>query len=246
MKIKNLMALLAAAGLAWSARAAETNATLSAAVQALTDSTNYSWSTTSEMANSPFPAMTTKGKTEQAGFTLFSAEGPNGEIQAVKKGGKGVIKTEDGWQTAEEFRQNNQGGPGPGRGFAGRLLSAPTPAEDAGELLKGIVNIKAGADGVFSADLTEQAAKDEAGFFGRRGRSGQGAPGGFTPPEPKDAKGTVKFWVKNGVLSKIELNTSAKITFQDEDHDMDRTTTTEISDVDSTKLDVPAEAKNKL
>ena len=244
MKFKHLIVFAAAAGLAWSLRAADTNETLNAAVKALKEKANYSWNTTSEIADAPFPPRTTKGKTEKDGFTLITAEGPNGDIQAVKKGEKGVLKTDGDWQTAEEFRNSDQGGPGPGRGFVGRLLTELAPAADAEDLLKEIKDIKAGDDGVYSAELTASAAKDRAGFFGRRG--GQAAPGGFTPPEPKDAKGTVKFWVKDGVLTKIELKTSAKITFQEEEHDINRTATTEISEIGSTKVEVPEDAKKKL
>jgi hypothetical protein len=242
MNTKQIVSLLAVTALALSVRAAEPQATVADAVKALKDKANYSWSTTSEMANSQFPAMTTKAKTEKDGFTFLSSEGPNGEIQAVKKGTNGVVKTDDGWQTAAELRAGGQGGPG--RGFSGRLLTSLAPAEDAEELLKGVKELKAGDDGIFTADLTEQAAKDRASFLGRR-RGGQGG-GGSTPPEPKDAKGSVKFWVKDGVLTKLELKTSAKITFQGEERDMDRTSTTSISDIGSTKVEVPEDAKKKL
>ena len=244
MRIKHVVALLAAAGLVLSARAADTSETLSSAVKALKEKASYSWSTRSEMANSQFPAMTTKGKTEKDGFTFITSEGRNGEIQAVKKGTNGVVKTDEDWQTAAELQQGGQGGPG--RGFSGRLLTMLAPAEDAEELLTGLKEIKAGDDGVFTAELTEPAAKERAGFFSRRGRPGQAGPGGFTPPEPKDAKGTVKFWVKDGVLTKYELKTSAKMTFQEEERDVDRTSTTEISEVGSTKVEVPEDAKKKL
>ena len=48
------------------------------------------------------------------------------------------------------------------------------------------------------------------------------------------------------MLTKYELKTFAKITFQDEERDIDRTTTTEITDVGSTKVEVPEDAKKKL
>jgi hypothetical protein len=247
MKTKQIVSFLAVTAVALAIHAAEPLATVADAVKALKDKANYSWSTTSEMANSQFPAMTTKGQTEKEGFTFLSSEGPNGEIQAVKKGTNGVVKTDDGWQTAAELRAAGGQGGGPGRGFSGRLLNAAAPADDAEELLKGVTELKAGDDGLFTGDLTEQAAKDRASFFGRRrgGQGGQGG-GGFTPPEPKDAKGSVKFWVKDGVLSKLELHTTAKITFQGEERDIDRTTTTSISDIGSTKVEVPDDAKKKL
>ncbi len=240
-----ILAFLAISALGSCALAAEPKETVADAIKALKEKANYSWSTKTEMANSQFPAMVTKGKAEKDGFSLISSEGPNGEMQAVKKGDKGVVKTEEGWKTAEELRQGGQGGQGMGRMFSRRLLTAPAPVDDAGELLKGCKEVKAGEGGLFTAELTEQAAKDNASFFGRR-RPGQGAGGGFTPPEPKDAKGSVKFWVKDGVLVKYELKTSAKITFQEQDRDIDRTATTELSNIGSTKVEVTEEAKKKL
>jgi hypothetical protein len=245
MITKRIVSLLAVTALVCSAQAAEPKELVESAVKALKEKANYTWTTKSEIANSQFPAMTTKGKNEKDGFTLITAEGPNGEMQAVKKGDKGVVKTDEGWKTAEELRQGGQGG-GPGRGFSGRLLTALAPVEDVEELLKGVKELKAGENGVYSGDLTEQAAKDRASFFGRRRGTQGGGGGGFTPPEPKDAKGSVQFWIKDGALTKYELKTSAKITFQDEERDMDRTATTEISDVGSTKVEVPEDAKKKL
>lgn len=243
MKKRTVVSLsfIAITALAFSAGAADPKETVSGAVKALKEKGNYSWSSTSEMANSQFPATTTKGKTEKNGFTLITMEGQNGEMQAVKKGTNGVVKSEDGWKTAEESRQ---GGQGPGRGFGSRLLTTPVPADDFEALLGEIKELKAGSDNVYSADLTEQGAKSRSSF-GRRGSRGGGG-GGFTPPEPKDAKGSVKFWVKDGNLTKVELKTSSKITFQEEERLMERTTTTEISNVGSTKVEVAEDAKKKL
>src|SRR5208282_4926438 len=100
MKTKRIAVLLVAAVLALSVRAADVNETLGNAVKALKEKSNYSWSATTVIADAPFPPMTTKGKTDKDGLTLLTSEGQNGEIQAVKKGDKGVIKAEEGWQTA--------------------------------------------------------------------------------------------------------------------------------------------------
>ncbi len=246
MKTRNLIALCALAALILPAHAADPKESVSDAIKALTAKGNYSWNTSSEVANSQFPALTTKGKTEKDGFTFLTVEGRNGEIQAAKKGDKAVLKTDDGWKTAEELRQEGQG-QGRGRFARTRLLDAPSPATEALDLLKDAKELKAGEDGVFSSALTDEAAKDLAGFFGRRrGRGGQEGQGNNNRPEPKDAKGTVKFWVKDGVLVKFELKTSAKITFREEEREIDRTTTTAISDVGSTKVEVPEDAKKLL
>jgi len=84
---------------------------------------------------------------------------------------------------------------------------------------------------VVSDDLTDDGAKQIL----TRGRG-----------EGSDAKGSVKFWIKDGQLSKYEFKIQGKLSVNGNDVDVDRTTTTEIKDVGSTKVEVPDEAKKKL
>jgi hypothetical protein len=72
-----------------------------------------------------------------------------------------------------------------------------------------------------------------------RGPDGQG-------PDVKEAKGSVKFWVKDGALNKYEFKLKGKMDFGGNEFPNDRTTTVEIKDVNSTKVEVPEEAKKKL
>jgi hypothetical protein len=60
------------------------------------------------------------------------------------------------------------------------------------------------------------------------------------------AKGSVKFWLKDGALVKYEYKVKGAASFNGNDLDIDRTTTIEIKDVGTTKVDVPEEAKKKL
>ena len=69
---------------------------------------------------------------------------------------------------------------------------------------------------------------------------------GAEPPEVSDAKGSVKFWVKEGVLSKYEYKVQGKMSFNGNDVEINRTTTVSIKDAGSTKVEVPDEAKKKL
>jgi hypothetical protein len=69
---------------------------------------------------------------------------------------------------------------------------------------------------------------------------------GSNPPEVANAKGTVKFWLKDGVLIKLQTHVTGRVTAANQERDIDRSTTIEIKDVGSTKLDVPEEAKKKL
>jgi hypothetical protein len=61
-------------------------------------------------------------------------------------------------------------------------------------------------------------------------------------------KGTAKFWVKDGVLSKYETHVKGTMTFGQDNREVevDRTTAYEFTEVGSAKVDVPAEAKKKL
>ena len=70
--------------------------------------------------------------------------------------------------------------------------------------------------------------------------------GGGEGPAISGAKGSAKFWVKDGALTKYEFKVSGKMDFNGNEIDLDRTTTVEIKDVGTTKLDVPEDAKKKL
>ena len=73
-----------------------------------------------------------------------------------------------------------------------------------------------------------------------------GGRGGGNGPEISGAKGSVKFWVKDGMLSKYEIKVQGKVSFNGNDRDVDRTTTVEIKDSGSTKIQLPEDAKKKL
>ena len=65
----------------------------------------------------------TEGKTEKDGFTLLSMQRGDNTIEAVLKGEKGAVKTQDGWQSFEELRAQlaADGGQGGGQGRGGGI-----------------------------------------------------------------------------------------------------------------------------
>jgi hypothetical protein len=65
-------------------------------------------------------------------------------------------------------------------------------------------------------------------------------------PAASNAKGSVKFWLKDGGLLKYEFKVKGTVKFGDNDVDVDRATTVEIKDIGTTKVSVPDEAKKKL
>lgn len=203
---------------------------VAAAAKKLADADNYSWTSTTEGGFSA----TAEGKTQKDGLTQVKTTFGDNTVEVVLKGDKGALKTDDGWKTAAEVADQQ----GPQR-FVGRMIqNFKSPATQAKELAEKTADLKK-ADDAWAGDLTEEGAKGLM-TFGRRG-------GNNAAPTIANAKGTAKFWTAaDGQLKKFQYNVKGTITVNGEDRDVDRTTTVEIKDVGSTKVEVPAEAKAKL
>ena len=232
---KNLCFSLAlfAAGAVLAADASPKDDVTSAAA-ALGKQPNYAWRTTVEVGNnSRFKPGPTEGKTEKDGYTTFSMTFNDNTTEVVLHGTNAAVKTtDDGWQSAAEALQDNGGGFSPGQ-FAARLArNFKAPATQAAELATQTTELKAGANGI-SGDLTEAGAKELLTFRG----------GNATVTNPK---GTVTFWLADGKLLKFQTHVTGTVSFNGNDRDTDRTTTTEIKDIGSTKIEVPEDAKKKL
>ena len=116
------------------------------------------------------------------------------------------------------------------------MRNIKTPAVQAADLAAAAKDLKKEGD-AYSGDLTEEGAKTLLTFRPRGGGDG---------PTVSNAKGSVKFWLKDGELSKYEFKVTGKVSFNGNDRDVDRATTVEIKDVGTTKVNVPEEAKKKL
>ncbi len=195
------------------------------AAKKLAEKPNYSWKSTVVVPESAqFRPGPTEGKTEKDGFTWVSSSFGDNTTQFILKGGKAAITNPDGgWQSLAELDTEGGGG------FMGRMVkNFKAPTAQAIDLAEGAKELKKEGD-VYSADLTEAGAKAQFRF------------GTVNNP-----KGSVKFWLKDGVLTKFEFKVQGKVTFNDNEMDIDRDTTVEIKDVGATKVTVPEEAKKKL
>jgi hypothetical protein len=215
---------------------ADAKGDVEAAVKKLSDASSYAWTSKTEGG---FGGGTAEGKAEKDGLTWVSMAFANNTIEVVKKGDKGAVKMEDGWKSFEEAEEGGTADqPNRGRFIAGFLRNYKAPAAIAGQLVGGAKEVKASGDaGTFEAELTEAGAKEMLSFRGRQGGDA---------PAVSGAKGTTKFWVKDGAVSKLEYHLQGSIHFHGQDRDIDRTTTIEIKDVGSAKVEVPEEAKKKL
>jgi len=205
-----------------------------AAAKKLGDQPNYSWKTTvSVPEGSRFRPGPTEGKTEKDGFTHVTWSFGDNTTEVVLKGEKGAVTNQDGaWESLSEADQAE----GFGRMRAVLARNLKTPGVQASELAAGVKDLQKEGDAC-SGELTEAAAKTLLAF-GRR-------PGGDAP-EATGAKGSAKFWLKDGALTKYEYKVQGKMSFNGQERDVDRTTTVEIKDVGATKVSVPEAAKKKL
>ena len=202
------------------------------AAAALGGQTNYTWQATVEVpADSPFKPGPTDGKTEKGGYTTLSFSFGDNSTEAVTKGTNGAVKTDDGWKTlAEALKDNGDGGFNPTRFIARMVQNYRVPAVEAASLADDAKELKQDTNSI-SGDLTEAGAKELLSFR-RRGNGGDG-------PTVTNAKGSVKFWLSNGKLAKYQFHVQGTVNFNGNDRDVDRTTTVEIKDVNSTKIEVP-------
>lgn len=209
-----------------------------AAAKKLADKDNYSWHAVTDFgANSPFGPLTSDGKTEKNGYTTITSIGNDNTTEGVVKDKKAAVKTDEGWKTADEVIAGSGGGPDPSVFMARRLQNLRLPAADLEDLASKVKELKKDGD-AYSGELTEEGAKALLTFgFGRRGGP---------PPATSNAKGSVKFWIKDGTITKFESRISGKRDFNGEEREIERNTTVEVKDVGATKVNVPDDAKKKL
>ncbi|NIP97741.1 MAG: hypothetical protein GWO24_31625 [Akkermansiaceae bacterium] len=212
---------------------AEPKDELANAARKLASAKNYTW--TSSMAWGDREPRTTTARKGSGGHTHLTIPMRDNSVEVLVRHGKAAVKTEDAWQLADPEAEGDENRR---LRWMGRMASRyEAPTDRITEIINGIAEIKM-EEGTYSARLTEDAAKSLMTF--RRGRDGGEA------PAIEGAAGSAKFLIKDGVLAKYELQLSGKMTWNDQERDMNRTTTVEFSKVGSTSFDIPEEAAGLL
>ena len=227
----SLMALLAGSLIA--AESTPKDDVISAAKK-LGEKANYSWKATVVVPEGArFRPGPMDGKTEKDGFTVVSGTFGDTTWELVRKGDKAALNTPDGgWESLAEMEKDE----GAGRFRAAMVRSFRVPATEAAESAPTAKELKKDGD-TYSGALTEEGAKALLTFRQRGGGDG---------PTVSNAQGSVKFWLKDGLLVKYELKVKGTVNYNGNDIENDRTTTVEIKEVGTTKVTVPEEAKKKL
>ncbi len=231
-KTTTFLVALAALLVANSLFAADTNTSQVAdALAKLKSATNFSWTTVTKIPNLPFEAGPVQGRAQKGGYAMVTQQFNDNTLEAVFKGDKAAVKSEGEWQNIDDAE-------GMAAMMGGWLTASGTAADEAGRLLKNVPALKAGDNGELDGDFTPEGATELMTYHPRGGE----------PTHPKDAKGSVKFWLKDGALTKFESHLKGRVAFspdQDE-QDFEITRTIEIKDVGTTKIEVPEAALKKL
>lgn len=212
---------------------------LASAAEKLAKAKNYTWSSSS--AYGEREVRTTTGQIGSGGHTLINFPGRDDTTTTVLiRNGKAAVKTDEGWQVADPQAEGDENRR---QRFLARIASRyEAPTKRVGELVKGISDLKV-EDGTYSGTLSEAAAK-ELMTFRRRGRDQNGEE--RQPPAIAGAAGSVKLMIKDGVVSKYELKLSGKMTFNDQERDISRTSTVEFTKIGETSFDISEEAAGLL
>jgi hypothetical protein len=199
---------------------------LMAAVKRLADKPSYAWKTVVVVPESAqFKPGPNEGKTEKSGYTYMTLKFADNTIEAAMKGDKAVVTNQEGaWQLASDMEKEE----GMGRFLGAIIRNYKTPAAQAAVLAGALKDLKKDGD-VYSGEMAGEGLKSQFRFG-----------------EPKNPKGTAKFWVKDGELVKFQTKVTAKLDFNGNEVDLDRETTTEIKEIGTAKVTVPEAAKKKL
>ncbi len=213
---------------------------LRGAVTKLADCPNYSWTTKVEGG---FSAGAGGGKTEKDGPTSLAVVFGDETYQVIINGDKAAAKGSAGWASLAELERDAEED---GNGFSvERLLSLTiqnfkAPAAQAKDLCDELEDVQKIGE-AYTADLKPETTKKLLSLSRRRTAIAKG-----TQIDVAEPKGSVSFWIHDGALAKMELHVQGVVTFNGKERRIDRTTTTDFTDVGSTKVVVPEECREKL
>ena len=196
-----------------------------AAAKKLGEKPNYAWQTTIVVPESAqFKPGPSAGKTSKDGITYTTVSFGDNTTQIYLKGDKAVANSDGNWQTLAELESDE----GAGRFLTFIIRNFKAPVAQAEELASDAKELKKDGE-AFASDLTEEGAKKQ-----------------FRWGNVANPKGSVKFWLKEGLLTKLQFKLTGKVDFNGNEIDVDRDTTIEIKDVGTTKVELPEAAMKKL
>ncbi|HTV39597.1 MAG TPA: hypothetical protein VMF08_03405 [Candidatus Sulfotelmatobacter sp.] len=206
---------------------------VTSAAQKLAAGSNYTWRATVVVpADSRFKPGPTDGKLDGS-MTYVKMTMRDNHTEIIMDGPNTVVTDPDdgSWTKLSDLDDSQM----PGRFMKMMVQNFKAPAAQAIDLAGEAQSLQQTGNS-YTGPLTDDAAKNLLMF-----RRGPGNNASVSNPS-----GTVTFWVDGGQLTKFEYHVKGTITFNGNDRPQDRDTTVVISDVGTTKIDVPADAKKLL
>jgi len=217
--------LLFTATVAWGDPMAE----VTAAIKKLENQSGYSWTATPKVVGSESRRLgPVEGKANKEGFVYFKSVVNDNDFEVAMKGEKLVVNYTGEWLTPAELGAVEQ---------VDRLRQTlKVPAAEAATLAGKAEGLKQASEGSYVGELDPATAK---AMFATLGRRAAAAP---------EASGSVKFWAKDGQLTKYEHMVRGKIKAGEDKKEVEisRTVTVEIKDAGTTTITLPDTAKKKL
>src|SRR5262245_40613628 len=165
---------------------------VAAAANKLGEQPNYSWKSTTQIPEgAQFRPGPMEGRTEKGGFTYVTTTLRDNPLEMALKGGKTAVLSEGEWKLATEFDSTQ----GTGRLVARIVQRFRAPAGQAVELADAARSLKQDGDALVG-EFTDEGAKAQL-----QARTGSA----------KEAAGSVRFWLKDGILTKYEFKLKGKI-----------------------------------
>jgi hypothetical protein len=213
------------------ALAADASQEVTDAATKLSDAGNYSWRSVTNDTGNDGSTLIQDGKTDKSGYTILNLNSGNYYLQFVLKSGAGVINLGEGWKTADDLADQRRAA----KFLTSTVRGFKSPAVAAQQIASHLKDLRPAED-AYVAAISGKDASDVLGPMANL-RGGR---------EMSNAKATIRFWVRDGVLTKYQVHATYTVSRNGNDMDFDRTTTVDFSDVGTTSLDVPDEARKKL
>ncbi len=227
---------------------------VSAAARKLADRSSYRWSSTTRSDGAgPFGgSSSTTGQLDADGNLWVSSKSQQTSSEFARRQDKLAVVVDGNWMTAEQAAERSPAGRGrggpPGGLNARSAANFNTPIAQVEELLAKATNFKQDGE-LVTAELPTEAAAEllNAGAQDRRGgrgqRGGRGGRGSRGAPSTRDAKGTLTFKIKDGLLAEYTVEASATRQFGENEVKQVRTTTTTFAAADAAQTSLPNDAK---
>ena len=196
---------------------------------------NYSWTETlSDSLAASKLTIQTRGKVDPGGFTSVSMDLGSRTIQGYRYENKAYVScAQRNWRSEPLLRNDET----PGEFMARLVRGVIPPAIELDLILKNGDKLKKDGE-LLSGDLPP-------GLTIKFLDQGTRRPAKIKRKDPTGT-GSVKIWTKDGAVTRYEIKLRGKVDIDDKETDIDRTRTIEITDVGTTTVTVPDQARKKF